>query len=754
MAYVNHLQLWAILAVVSLTHPGWASPVADEPFPQEYREFFSGESEPQNDVRALALDGAGQLWITSAAGVFRLVDGKFVRQLEDSEQGPAFAAAADPSGDVWLGTWNGLYRGTPEGRLEKMAKIDTPIGAIGAFGDEIVAMGPDGLWRGRNGRWKHIRGAWADTPRAVVRDAENRLWIPTGHGLFRLENFKVSGHYWKENELRSSDVTDAALAPDGRLYLASASGIDIYRNGRPDASLTPAEGLPHAHVRCLAFAPDGVLWAGTAIGAARYDGKVWSLRHSLRWLPDDDVRDIAFGSDGTAWIATGKGVAAIKKRAMTLADKATYFREVVAARKVREPGIVAITRLLTPGDVSTSISEDEDNDGEYTQHYVVTEAFRYAVTRDPQAKQNAKRSFRAMKFLQEVTGTDGFIARTVAPVEWTLPDNPNPFRFHDRNKTYTARDIAENSVYDPRYKPVEERWRPSSDGKWLWKGDTSSDEITGHYFGYLHYYDLVAETEAEKEEVRTLVRRVTDYLIEGGLTLRDIDGRHTRWGVWSPEKLFGDMNWFAERNINCTEMLGYLLTAWHITGDDKYRRLYLKLAQEHGYADAARHPKIDTPAYRTHIDDSLLVLVFPALFQCEMDPRLLACYREGLQQWADNVNHENSPLFNFVADRFGSVTDVDAAVAFLRDAPLDLIHWTVDNSQREDVRLVRNPELDHWQLDRLLPPSERAVIRWDKNPWSAIQGDGGQTESTGVYWLLPYWMGRYYGLIAAPADTE
>ena len=76
------------------------------------------------------------------------------------------------------------------------------------------------------------------------------------------------------------------------------------------------------------------------------------------------------------------------------------------------------------------------------------------------------------------------------------------------------------------------------------------------------------------------------------------------------------------------------------------------------------------------------------------------------------------------------------------------------NSNREDVDIVRTPELEQLQTDRLLPPSERGVIRWDENPWKAVQGDGGYTESDGVWWLLPYWMGRHYGYIQPPQPGE
>src|SRR5690606_20849738 len=133
--------------------------------------------------------------------------------------------------------------------------------------------------------------------------------------------------------------------------------------------------------------------------------------------------------------------------------------------------------------------------------YLMLEAYRYQATKDPEARRFAREAYEALEFLQTVTGTPGFVARTVVPVEWGAPENLNPHRFHDRNRTYTDREVADLLVNNPRYKPVEERWRLSEDGKWYWKGDTSSDEMVGHFCAYLIYHELVAESPEEKARV-------------------------------------------------------------------------------------------------------------------------------------------------------------------------------------------------------------------------------------------------------------
>ena len=454
------------------------------------------------------------------------------------------------------------------------------------------------------------------------------------------------------------------------------------------------------------------------------------------------MRDVAFDADGTAWVATSAGVSAIKQRRMTLADKAAHFHAICMARHMREPGLVEKCRLKKPGDTSTWEPRDDDNDGQYTAMYLMMESFRYAVTKEPQARANARKAFDAFRVLQTVTETPGFVARTVIPPDWK--------RMADPNRKISDQQWADMRIRDSRSKRVTTRWHPSRDGKWLWKGDTSSDEVTGHYCGYLFYYDLAAD-DAERKRVREHVRDITDAIIADGYVFKDLDGTHTRWGVWSPEKLNGDPDWEIERGINSVEILSYLKVAHHTTGDEKYQRHYLDLLHKHNYAKNVLRGKALNPAWRSHIDEELLALAFPGLLFYEKDPELRQLYRKSIDQWYAACRGDRSPYLNFVYGSFvGADPELDASIAFLRDAPLDLVRWRVDNSKRADIRLVRTPEFESVQTDRMLPPSERAMFRWDNNPWRAVQGDGGHTESDGVFWLLPYWMGRYYGFIEPP----
>ena len=734
-----------VVALIFACTPVWAAvggpsgtSAADTPFVQEYHEQYSlGVRRDENDVRSIAVAGNGDILAASKAGLYCLKAGgdAFDSVMNAAQQGPVFDLVVDASGEVWAAAWNGVYHWSGD-RLEQAPHIDGPVAAIAADGGEIVAAGRAGIWTVHGETHRPL--PCATSVRAILPDGAGGLWIATSIGLYhdRGHDGRLHG---EEDGLTSCGLTSLAAMSDGTLWAGGLGGITVLRDGAVTRRIARQEGLPFLEVTSIVTGPDSTLWAGTRGGVVRFSDKTWSLRHGRRWLASDNVQDIVFDGVGNAWIATDAGVSVIRRKTMTLADKAGHFEDVTNARHVRAPGLVELCALEKPGVLSTWKPRDDDNDGQYTAMYLAMESYRYAATKDPEAREAARRAFGALAFLREVTGTPGFVARTVIPADWTAMADPN--------EEVSDQEWADRQIADPRDKRVNNRWRLSADGKWRWKGDTSSDEITGHFYAYPLYFDLAAD-EPEKERVRDHVRRVTDYIMDHGHTLVDIDGEPTRWGVWAPEKLNHDPDWQPERGINSVEILSYLKTAAHITGDEKYQTEYLRLLNDCGYAQNARRAKNYSVAWRTHIDDELLALAYTSLLRYETDPDILAIYRESIAHWYAGVREEGSPFFNFTyAMLTGGDPRLEDSLFFLRDMPLDLVNWTVDNSERADLRMVHEPELDKRQTDRLPPPSERGVMRWDRNPWRAVQGDGGHSEAAPTTWLLPYWMGRHCGYI-------
>ena len=138
---------------------------------------------------------------------------------------------------------------------------------------------------------------------------------------------------------------------------------------------------------------------------------------------------------------------------MTLVEKAAIYQRDLESRP-RRHAYVTVLRLSAPGRAERRPAGISDNDGLWTALYVAAQSFRFAVTRDPAAREQATRSMAALLRLESITGLPGFPARAISH-----PDEPG----------HEARSKGE--------------WRPSPvEPGWLWKGDTSSDEIDGHFF--------------------------------------------------------------------------------------------------------------------------------------------------------------------------------------------------------------------------------------------------------------------------------
>jgi hypothetical protein len=475
------------------------------------------------------------------------------------------------------------------------------------------------------------------------------------------------------------------------------------------------------------------------VGVVRYDANYnHSLRFSKRWLTDNQVNAIAFDRKGDAWIATGNGVSCIHRNSMTLAGKEQNFYSQLMRKHIREPWICGSLRLDIPGDTASWKHSDDDNDGEYTGGYLAMESFRYAVTKSEDARIKARKAFDFLALLQTVTGTEGFFARTIVPTDWKEVNDPN--------RTYTPQQLAEELVQDPRYKPVEMRWRKSADGKWLWKGDTSSDEMDGHMMGYFFYYEYAAG-EAERILIRKHVSKIIDHLMVTNYNLVDIDGTHTHWAVWSPDQLNRDPDWASERSLNSFELLAYLKLAAHITGDNKYEKAYRQLIDKEGYLDNASRLNKKNPAWQIYFDLTMEGYLFPILLKYETDPKLHKFYTELIEEWMKKQEAGENLINNMTyALSTGKIVNVKQTLDFLRDTPLDLLDWPIDHRLREDVQIVRTPILEEIQVSELPPASIRGTVRWDKNPWGATSGNLRQVREP-VFWLWPYWMARYLEIV-------
>ena len=781
-----------LIAVFSCASVWAQSP--DTPFFQETATFFT-QSEgftqsaglPSDNILAITLNDArfpivstdqgiavfnGQSWDVIPSPGFTAV------QLAAGMNG-IFAAGERKVSVLQKGNWRMLHRTSqPISQISSVPKSNTLLVATQTQLWSLTPMSSG------NASVRSI----ANVPEGVLSVAgstDGAIAVGTHHGLFVKSR---NSNQWmiqfpKDAKYRWAlrDVNAVTFGHQGQLCFGSQQGAGIRDTSGKWQLVTGAEGLPWNGFGMVTAGANGEFWFATDRGAIRWDKERLRYRFSERWTPDDQINDIAVDPDGTAWLATPKGISRIARRQLTLREKAQLFTQQVEERHVRD-GYVATSPLKEAWNPASFINGITDNDGLYTSMYGAAKAFEFAATGDEEAGRLARRSFESCKRLVDITG-NGFVARVIIPVDW----------HEDVNAEYGEEYNHKRRVKDPHWKLITPRFPLSKDGMYRYKVDTSSDELAGHYFFYPIYYDLVANTEEEKQEVRDVMRSMTDHLIENGFLLRDHDGEPTRWGDFSPEYLNSMRGW-AQRGLNSMMMLSFLRAAEHVTGDVKYSEVFDQLCAEHKYDFLAMKSKTYFPPEDVvPWDNNLCLMSWYNLVRYEKDPERVIAWRLSMEHAWLHISKQKSAFWNFLykacaehveelakTDFFKGAypefpTYADHTVAhfrsseahmldsmeMLRNMPMNLINVLMDNTHRLDVHFDNTPGSQEtwidrrgqygWHYDgRALPIDERGHVRIDRDAFDLRlkEGDGkGNHEQEGTFYLLPYYLGLYHGFI-------
>ena len=501
---------------------------------------------------------------------------------------------------------------------------------------------------------------------------------------------------------------------------------ELIKEGSPTAWTNWEKG-PVSDLHVFVQMDNGVCWLGGTEGAARFDPSaihLWDRWHYFgaeRWLADNEVLNIVAesGPFENVWVRTKTGASRIYWEPMTFGQKAHNFDRTIELFHVRN-GFVARSIVTEPGNAQSAVTSDTDNDGLWTAMYLAAMAYRYAVTGEFDAWNKARRSLEALMKLESITPIPGFYARTYRSLAEPIPHQDNG------------------------------EWHPTGDGKTEWKGDTSSDESVGHYYAYAMYYDLVADQE-EKRQISEVIQRLTDYLIANNYDLIDLDGKPTRWGRWG-EDYYETPEGDYEKALRSLELLSFLKTTYHITGNRIYQEAYLERVRK-GYAHyTLEYRRWGSEEWEiNYSDDELYYLSIYPLLKYEEDPSLRAIYLDSLRFTWNQVQPEMNPLWNYMSAALGA-GPLTAPLRHdsrktLERVPEELIRWNTKNSHRIDVRMNRSPDRHGKDfLVRVLPIDERPLHKHNGNPYVPDGGSPNQLMEP-TFWLLPYWLGVYYGYV-------
>lgn len=712
---------------------------------KQYDKVFLTEDKGINPlaVTSIAFEGES-LYMATADCLYEYADGALKKHSLKASK------LFSKGGKLYAAVKNSLAE-VKKGKAKKIADFDSPVVdlSIGLDGS-LWLVTENNLYLCKDGEFTEIVDLPSETVCVAALDnkAKYAETVYVGSAVEGLLSMKGKRRHWAEllpdnTGVMSKKINCLQIDGLGHLWVGSDEGLNIYDGRNYWFNGNDLYSVPDGSFNDMYFAPDGKKYFATDTGIVTLiEGKISYFSYGA-WLMHPTVTKIAVSDSGTIAALTPRGISLITYKYMTLAEKAQHFDELTEKYFMRNEGYHVDRILRKYGDLDSGYLPNSDNDGLFTGLYCASQCFRYAVTGDEQAKKNAKRSVDAMIKLTEVTGKSGFTARA------TRYAGDENFGLENREEWHYCED--------------------NLDCEWL--GETSSDEMTGHYFAYGIYYDLVAD-DKEKKKIAEVVKKITDHIIENNFHLCDVDGIPTTWANWEPDLLNNDDRWFFERGTNSLEILSFLKTTYHVTGDEKYNEVFDMLIKKHHYAMNCMQYKCED-CHIAHIDDQLdFTNIYNLLAYTENDAHK-EIFKMGLTHHYDYEKIERAPFFNIV---YGSLTnnpcDIENAAKSLSEMNLDLVVWPTFNSYRKDIEWDHSPEELGCapQLKYPVEYSSRLLVNYDGNQLvcdsgaeefvninkksanraAALPGtdgaDGMRTVRPYIY-LLPYWMARYHGLL-------
>jgi hypothetical protein len=707
---------------------------ADTPYIQRIGFLLEGEAFADG-VNALAAKPAAGVFAAAFAGLFFIDQEGAISALADWPTHTYRDVLYDADSDTLVAiSGPNLYFGAPDEAPTLLVALDN-LTFVKKVGERLVVVSEDaslGLVDLQTPAFSRWYGAM-EVGILDVCEGTAGPWLATVSGVWFMDWDTGTISAWAHNAALPSlyvtglvafaDAEKIGLGPewivtDAGLAHLTENGISLYDG---------TNGLPYLNLRGVSRSGDTLLMPSNKGLITRWADGSFGYFHSRYWMPNWDVRDAAMLDESAVFVATIDGPGLIKGEAFTLEQKSVGMDAGMKERHNRM-GMFSHCRLGVAGDLSTAIQTDDDNDGQWTEMYLASQCFRYAATQSEDALNQARLAKDAMLRLLSVTGLPGFFARSVIPPE--------------ECESRQCEGCGE--------------WHLSENKEWCWKGDTSSDEYVGHIFGLSLYYDLIAD-ETERAEIRDAFVRLHDGIIANGYTLVDLDGKVTTHGQFNPEwmEMIGV---FGDAGLNGAMILGGLRATYHMSGEQRFLDAFYDLAITHGYADYVRRiEQINLLTHTNHDSEEMSFLAVATLIRYETEPCLMAMWQEGLDYLWERNKPENNPEFAMLyAWMSHNVEQMDLSVALttLRQMYTNGIKWTVYNSHRADIEI--DPKLDRHgrvQGTSVLPYDQKQFMRWAENPYQLDHDGNGLEEEVLTGWLLPYWLGRYTGIIGAETAT-
>jgi uncharacterized protein (TIGR03437 family) len=337
----------------------------------------------------------------------------------------------------------------------------------------------------------------------------------------------------------------------------------------------------------------------------------------------------------------------------------------------------------------------------WTGHYLAAEAFRYQVTQSPDALTNVKQAIAGIKSLLDVTGTN-LLARCLVPL----------------NSPYAAGIQSEesaNGIYT------------NSSAGYFWVGNTSRDQYMGVIFGLGVAYDMVNDSGVQSS-ISQIATRLVQFLEGHAWTIVMPDGSVSTTFVIRPDQILTLLQ--VGRHVNSSAF----------STDYDINKILLA-------AGVLTAIGVDAASDSSYFKFNLDYISFYNLIRLESSSEK-SIYQAAYSVLQDATAGDQNAMFDLIDHALNtSSPSRDAEAAAL------INEWLQRSSRDNAVNLNGVVPVCSGQACKpipvvLRPPDE---YLWEESPYQLSGGGSGIIETAGVDYILPYWMARYYGVVAPMA---
>ncbi len=304
---------------------------------------------PDNFILSLALDGKGNLWAGTNAGLAKF-DGEKWIVYNTSNSGltsnTIYSVVIDDNRDIWIGTTTGLVK------FDENKWIVYNTSNSGLPNNVIYSIAIDkqsSMWIGTLGgltkfdgiKWITFNTKNSRLPdnniTALLIDENDNKWIGTFSGLAKFDGYSWKVYKTSNSGLPYNDVYSISKAQHGEIFVQTwGGGLAKYNGKKWNRYNIKNSSLPDNNVSSLLIDEKGNRWIGTLAGFVKFDGKKWTtFNTSNSLLPDNRIYFLVRDPNGNIWIGTQNGLAVFREGGIiSLPAEITTFNSEVRLNKV------------------------------------------------------------------------------------------------------------------------------------------------------------------------------------------------------------------------------------------------------------------------------------------------------------------------------------------------------------------------------------------------------------------------------------